>query len=324
VDKQKIILLSLLIVLMVCGMALTIFIASNMGKQDEKEKPQKPNITQIEEKVREKHSVDKTPVTPGKSDDVNPGEEADSPKETLKAKDIFKRPEKTNTEEVSEQDARRYENSARELFRAFEFVEGSESLYEAIRTYKEEGRGMTLHVLYQDASILANLGHSHEEEEEGDEGHVENIEGILSILSGVRDPEMALLGTLSLDLQERNAVIPSLDSLNPIFDGRVQVIDKEEERGSVFDTLSVMYDVKTLHRITFMVDGFSLVAYVIEDSQGYSHVNSIYESEKGSTHYLTVRKWEELFKKESQSKKSAPKSSESELKTDTYKEGGDE
>lgn len=301
-DKQKIVIFSLLILMMACGMALTIFLTSNTGK--EIEKPQKPKINQTSEKNPSSKNQDK-PDSTVVDDTPKVGKDEDKTK-PLKADDIYKRPQKKNNKTVSEQDARRYESSARDMFRDFEFLNGTESLYEAIQTYSEEGNGEKLHILYQDGSMLANLSHSHEEEGAGDEGHVENIDGILTLLSGVRDPEMALLGVLSLSLQERNAIIPSLDSLNPVYEGVIQVVSVEKETGDKLDSLSAMYDVKTLHRILFNVDGYSLVAYVIEDSQGYSHLNSIYEETPGSTNFLTVRKWNDLFNSSMKPKESQP------------------
>lgn len=327
-DKQKKIIFGLLIFLMICGMTLTIIVAQNVGKDDEK-----PVETQVQ-KEREKNSQpesqkenpEKEPSSTAPTDviDANEANDEDNTGEEtkpLKAKDIYKKPKKKNTESVTEQEAMVFLNTAMSHFQKFEFLKGSEYLYEPTRTYSEEGGGAMIHSLYQDASLLANLSHS-DEEGESSEGNVGDINGMYSLLNGIRNPEMALLGVLSVELEDRNMLIQALDSLNPVFDGDVQIISRVEENGYMFDTLSAQYDVKKVHRINFNLDGYELFAYVIENSEGYSRLYGIYETKEGTTNYITVRKWNEMFK-QSQPKKPQPESPP-ESQPKATEEGGNE
>lgn len=317
-DKKKIFIFSALILLMACGMFVTVYVASNMTTDDDK-----PHKTKVVEKpnhqaTEKENNNEKLPSSNDNVQEDEEDEEQDQDKPLTT--DVFKKPKKTNTESISTQESIAFENSARVLFQRLDFIKGSEYLYEPTRKYSEEGKGEILHILYQDGSMLANIGHSSEEDEVGREGHVTNVDGMLSILKGIRDPEMALLGILSVELEDRNQLIPSLDSLNPVFDGDIQIVSKSEETGDILSSLSVMYDVKKVHRIDFIVDGYNLFAYVMEDSQGYSRLYSIYEVEEGSTNFLTVSKWNELFKQSAPSK-SKP-TTQNETKQETTKEGG--
>src|SRR5207249_3539792 len=105
--------------------------------------------------------------------------------------------------------------------------------FEATRKYSEEGSGELLHILYQDGSLLANVGHSANADEIDDEGHVTGLDGLHSILSGIQDPEMALLGILAVELQDRNTLIPSIDSINPVFKEDIQILNTTEETGAI-------------------------------------------------------------------------------------------
>lgn len=292
-DKQKKWVFVVLILLILGGLTFTFLVTSYITKdKPEKEAEVETPTEQVSEKEPVTKPVEKEVVETGSKEDGK----SDEPNKPLKAEDIFKKPESKNNRVISESESILYENTARNHYRKFEFSKGYEYLFEPTRTYKNDEFGTIVHTLYEDGSMLAGLGYGLEDT--GTEGHVTSLDGMYSLLQGVRDPEMALLGMLSIDLKERNELLMSLDSLNPVFEGNVQITSKTEAPKDVVDTLSIMFDVKKVHRIDFAIEGNSLFAYVIENSEGYSYVNAIYEKEVGTTSYVTVRKWSELFKTE--------------------------
>lgn len=288
-DKQKKILMGFLAFFMVCGMILTFLminiLTGNKPSEEIEDEPVKeevhiPNVNQRDkEKVKEELSK-------------NEDEETDVKKEEpQKIEDIFQIPE-DNREVIGEGEAENAEMVARNHFRSAQFVKGVQSLSDKVEQYTAEGRGEVLHKLYEDGSYLIHFQYT----DENVDGHAGSVESVKHVLEGIRDPEMALLGTLLLGVETRNQVIPSVDSINPAFEGIVNVLEKSvETEGRYFDEYSKMYDVNKLHRIDFVLETNHLYAYVVENSEGYSKLIEIREAEEGTTPYLTIQEWKDLM-----------------------------
>ena len=318
-DKSKIMIFTAMIVMMALGMTLTIFLAFQTG--GEKEEPRLPKETKEEINTKKPSSSegaeegDDIVEMPDGSESPNKQDDVKEEGEQRKAEDIYQKPKKRNTEIISDRDANLYITTARGHFQKFEFLKGSEYLYEATRKYDDIDGGKTLHTLYEDGSLLSNIAHSHGDEH-SDEGLVGEVDGMLVILEGIRDPEMALLGTLSLDLKARNIILPVMDSLNPVFEGNVQIMEKTPVNPGEYGNFAYGKDIKVLHRINFHLEGYALYALVVENPQGFSRLYAIYEQEKGSTNYLTVAKWNELFKGTTPKQTTVPDTKEVETKKD--------
>lgn len=174
---------------------------------------------------------------------------------------------------------------ARRLAREFRFDEAAKTL----EPLALEGR-LSSHVkrVYEDVSLLANVF--------AKEGEKPDPELVPSLFDHLQDEEIALLGTLALPDDLRGKVIVNKDSLNPIFDGNVTIRSVVQEEGEMKQIIEMRQGkVEKVFRIDFLIEGFPLVAYVMQ-KDGHVRVYEIQEKEEGTTPYRTISEWERLYK----------------------------
>lgn len=186
---------------------------------------------------------------------------------------------------VQEIDLQQAEGEARRLAREFRFDEAAK----ALEPLALEGRlSSRAKQVYEDVSLLANVF--------AKEGEKPDPELIPSLFDHLQDEEMALLGTLALPDDLRGKVIVNKDSLNPVFDGKATISSVVQEQGEMKQIIEMRQGkVEKVFRIDFVIEGFPLVAYVMQ-KDGHVRVYEIQEKEEGTTPYRTISEWEHLYK----------------------------
>jgi len=282
-QKKKTFLLILLGLLAVVGMVVSIFLTKEITKSVEETPP-----TQEEAPKEEP----KEPVVPEEPEQLNENEKVvEEPKKSPES--IYQVPQ-VDKKEISVSEAKHYEQQARAKFRELRFLEGANLLEPVTKEYSDEGAGALLHQLYFEGSLLANVVPP---PDRAYTGEIAEGEGVYNIMNAIRDPEMLLLGAIGLDDIERGKVILNKQSLNPIFFGQVFIQEKTVNEGDMLKEVHILYpEVKTLHQIHFVIEGYHLYAYIMEYPDGTAKVHSLQEVNKDTTPYKTIREWEELFK----------------------------
>lgn len=299
-DKQKIWLISIMGTTMAVGITFTLFLAFSTPKQEGEATIDEKPATLMKQPEEDKVTT-KNPLS---SDEGAKGADEIKNKNDLKATDIYQVP-KEDKKRITTSDLVFYETPARMSFRKLDFNGGLSGLDDPIKEFNLEEDGKILRILQNDATLISNFEHSHADEEEQEqedhepeEGEVDNELVIKEMLTRIQDPEMALLGILSMDFQGRSEFILSAESINPIVDGGVEIVAKEEIQGEMVQHLSSMYTgVKKVHKIEFISDGYSLYGYIIQYENGNSRLHSIEEVKKGSTPFKTIQEWDSLLKK---------------------------
>lgn len=142
--------------------------------------------------------------------------------------------------------------------------------------------------VYRDASLLATIFAT--------EGEKPDKEQIPILFEHLQDVETVLIGTLALPDDLRGKVIVNKDSLNPIFDGIVTILNTEEETGEVKRTISYRQGhVDQVFRVNFIIEGFPLIAHVMKQGERV-RVYEIIEKEEGTTPYRKISEWEKMYK----------------------------
>ncbi|ADO59527.1 hypothetical protein [Paenibacillus polymyxa] len=226
---------------------------------------------------------------------------SDVQKKPLKGSDksIYEKPPEQKRRSIQSLEAEPLEQEARQDFRNLKFMNGVEKLQSIVNEVEDKDEGAMLHQLYFEGSMLANLIPPSEEDEiSGDHGETIEFDGMVGILSMIKDPENALLGTLALNDRYRAEIILEQDSLNPIFDGGVRILQlSKETEGKIFEDVFNMYkSAKTLYKIDFEIEGHHLVGYVIQFADGTSKLYSILPADGAKPPYKSIREWQKIYK----------------------------
>lgn len=274
-QMQKKLVIGLLSVGIVSGLGLSVYTTQHLNDEPKGE-PKHGQVSDGKEK-----EASKKEKKPDKVVILNPmdGKELkpiDGKKKTVKAYAVTS----------AEQEARGY-------FRNFKFEKGTELLNDLVSKYEINADSKVIKDLQYDGALLMNLV---PHDEHG--AHLGNTregvafdEGILNVMKGFKDPESTLLGTLYLDHETRERVIIYEGSLNPVFEKgqEIGIIDKDTVE--IPHEVGVMYpDTVKYHKLSFILDGFNLNAYVLENKDGAVSLYTI-EDPVGESHYYTIAQW---------------------------------
>lgn len=136
--------------------------------------------------------------------------------------------------------------------------------------------------LYRDLSKMVQVNYALQNGEE---------EIVYDIIKNIEQPLVHLISTLSLDREQRLPLIGSVESLNPVFDGGISLETPLIQ--SNYDVMTA-YDVLEVAIIPFEIEGNQLIADYLYTTNGLI-LYRIYEKSEGSTHYLTIKEWEEMM-----------------------------
>ena len=278
-QMQKKLVIGLLTIGIVGGLGLSVYTTKHMNDEpiDDQKQGQVSEVKDKKETKEDKKPEEVVILNPMDGKDSEPVEEK---KKTIKSYEVS----------TAEQEVREY-------FRSFKFEEGTTVLNDLVSKYELEGDAEILKDLQYDGALLMNLvphdehggGHTHNTRE-----GVAFDQGILNIMKGLQDPESTLLGTLYLDHETRERVIMYDGSLNPVYEEgqAVRVIDKTTVE--IPHEINVMYpDTVNYHKLTFILDGFNLYAYVLESTDGNMSLYTIEDPAKES-HYYTITQWKKI------------------------------
>lgn len=277
-QMQKKLVIGLLTIGIVGGLGLSVYTTKHMNDEttDDIKQGQVSGVEDKKDKKKDEKPEEVVILNPMDGKDSEPVE---GKKKTIKSYEIA----------TAEQDAREY-------FRNFKFEEGTTLLNDFVSKYELDGDAKILKDLQYDGALLMNLvphddhgGHSHHTRE-----GVAFDQGILNVMKGLKDAESTLLGTLYLDHEERERVIMYDGSLNPVYEeGQpVRVIDKTTVE--IPHEIGVMYpETVTYHKLTFILDGFNLHAYVLESKDGNMALYTIEDPAK-EAHYYTITQWKKI------------------------------
>lgn len=206
--------------------------------------------------------------------------------------DVYQRPEKQPVQDISVEEAERYEREAKSYFREYRFLEGANYLQPIVEKTPSDGNAKKLHELFFAASLLANLPAPEDSSAE----HLD-LEGIKNIISHVRDPELLFFAVMRLDPLNRAEVILNKDSLNPVLeDDTIPLVLKIDEEEELLAEIRPLYqDVQLMHRVLFEVEGNQLYAYIMEYPDGELVFYSIRNLPGKTTPYKTISEWERIL-----------------------------
>ncbi|MFJ8531222.1 hypothetical protein [Bacillus sp. NPDC094106] len=122
------------------------------------------------------------------------------------------------------------------------------------------------------------------------------------IAKNMRHPEMMVIGTIMLPEKERRDVIHDFDSLSPIVNGDVKILNHEVLRGESNDPMlktiqNTMVGAERVHKIEFEIEKKNnLIAYVIEYNNATLEYYGMYAPKDKTYHYKTIRFFKDMDK----------------------------
>lgn len=176
------------------------------------------------------------------------------------------------------------EKEVRSLLRQFKFDEAGEVARDALNRFNAEENGEILNQLNYEAALMANL----------DSYDTRNLR---EIVSGIKDPENHFLAVLFVRAEDRDQIIVSPDSLNPVFYSPVRIksfkiIEKEDPLVEKYLNLD---EVAKVYKFNFVIDNNELYALQAEMNNGEQVFLGMFEVNKGSTYYKTVKELREAL-----------------------------
>lgn len=278
-NKKKVV-VGLLSVGIVASMSISVYTSKHLNNDNANHNPKtnqpdsKQEVSQ-QQKEKPKEPVIKNTLT-GKDDPA-----LSKDKKEMKIFDV------TNTE-----------SEVRKHFRNFNFKQGTVILDGLSRSLKFTGDAEILKKLHYDGSLFMNLVPQTEQTRQFQKGDGTNSldETNANIIEGLQDPENTLLGVLYLDPISRERIILYSGSLNPIVEEMksIQIIKKTTD--DIPHEVGILYpETKIYHKITFVLEGFTLDAYVLEDQNGGMRFYSIEDPTKKS-YFYTISQWKKIRK----------------------------
>ncbi|HHT7008296.1 TPA: hypothetical protein ACTZ3A_000835 [Bacillus cereus] len=122
------------------------------------------------------------------------------------------------------------------------------------------------------------------------------------IAKNMRHPEMMVIGTIMLPEKERRAIIHDFESLSPIVNGEVKILNHEVLRGESDDPMlktiqNTMVGAERVHKIEFQIEKKNnLIAYVIEYNNATLEYYGMYAPKDKTYHYKTIQFFKEMDK----------------------------
>lgn len=136
----------------------------------------------------------------------------------------------------------------------------------------------------------------------------EQYEQIKNLIKNIKDSENFFVSVMWLDMKERENFIYMDDSINPVFDGTIEIINKnivKQTERDVLDRVNVRFsNIKEIIEIEFKIEDNYLIAYIVklEDELKFY---KIIEKIEGSTHYITIEEWERIYRRIERNKTTA-------------------
>lgn len=198
----------------------------------------------------------------------------------------------SSTMELSESTAKLLLRDARLKMSEFEFEEAERIIAEGVAGFnlnKNDNYKKYLKDFHEELPIITFLDEMEE---------YKDFNGIRNTLDGIKDKESFLTAIMSLRAKTRVGLIPLGDSINPSFDGRMNIKSMEEVDYSNIKEISTINgrvdNLKSVTKADIVVEGNELVAYIASDNEKHI-LYGIFEKEKGSTYYITNDEWKEVF-----------------------------
>ncbi|WCK57735.1 hypothetical protein PP175_27250 (plasmid) [Aneurinibacillus sp. Ricciae_BoGa-3] len=183
--------------------------------------------------------------------------------------------------------AKNAENQARDSLRKFDFAGANATLQPFADKYNFINNAKGLADLQYDASLMSNIN--------GDGDEPATPEGTVNIVKGLHDPEDVLIGFLTMNQDEREKVVASFDSLDPVpSQKQLTVVDKSIESGSMLKEIKLsLPDTKMVYKIKFVLDGQAYDGYVMQNADDSLQLYGIFDP-TGKASGFTVGQWRQM------------------------------
>lgn len=208
--------------------------------------------------------------------------------------------------ELSQGIANIAESRAREDIYNFNFIDAVNKLESTISDYSFESLSNYENLKNIQIDLIV-MSHFEQMLERND------VNRLKDSIRNLNDLENFFISVMWLDRANREDLIFSNESINPIFDGGIRIIDKRKinknEKSFLSRVDTSFSDIQDIYEVEFEIENNELLAYIIVNNDRYVFYN-ILEKNKGSTHYLTIKEWEKAYQNTFQNNSSNTKNFE--------------
>lgn len=258
--KKKIVIISLLVVILV---AITITVKLSFSKIDKVTEDAKENA----ETMKDNENNDET---------NNPNKDVEKAKEKIY---------------VADEELDRILFRTKEDLYNFKFQEINEAIHESLdgMLFNDSKKHNDFKRIYAEMSLMASFLDLKEREQ---------YDLIYDIIKDFKNPDTFFTSIMWLSSANRKHFIMTSDSINPGFEGGLNILEKKEVKLEDMDNLSNLTsrikDIEKIYEYTFGIREDKLIAYIVE-SKDKLQLYKITEKVKGSTNYLTIEEWDNVL-----------------------------
>ncbi|HCL4480231.1 TPA: hypothetical protein N2D99_002319 [Clostridium botulinum] len=149
-----------------------------------------------------------------------------------------------------------------------------------------EGKNLKISSIYYDASIMINTL-TVPEIQKG------------KIVKGMKNPEMLVIGSMQISEKSRRDVIYDFQSLSPIVNGEIKIINHEvlnmDNADRYVQSISnILVGADRVHKIEFSIEGKNLYAYIVEYKNATLQFYGIYAPEDVKHNFKTIEFWAKM------------------------------